>query len=58
MLGIAGIICIVSGAAVAWRSGHDPAHARCLEIVGGLLLIGGVAMLGVKLGPIAEAVNF
>jgi hypothetical protein len=58
MLGILSIICIVSGAAVTYRSGRDPAHARCMEIVAGLLLIGGVAMLGVELGPIVEAVNF
>jgi hypothetical protein len=53
-----GILSIVSGAAVAYRSARDPAHARYLEIVGGLLLIGGLAMLGIKLEPIVEAVNF
>jgi hypothetical protein len=58
MLGILSIVCSVSGVAVAYRSARDPVHARCLEIVGGLPLIGGLAVLGIKLELIVEAVNF
>jgi hypothetical protein len=49
---------LVSGAFLAHASGRCPTYAKAMEFLGGVLLIGGLAMLGVGLSPIAEAVNF
>ena len=58
MFGIASIFCIVAGTVVAQRAERYQAPAHLMEIVGGLLLIGGLAMLGIELAPVAQAVNF
>jgi hypothetical protein len=49
---------LVSGAFVAHASGRYPTYARAMEFLGDILLIGRLAMLGVGLSPIAEAVHF
>jgi putative Mn2+ efflux pump MntP len=58
VLGTLSVACLVSGAFVAHASGRYPTYAKAMEFLGGILLIGGLAMLGIELSPIAEAVNF
>ena len=54
---VVGGVCILSGAVVARMAQRNPAHARSMEILGGILLIAGLAMLGFELEPILEAVH-
>ena len=57
MLGIVSIACIAAGTAVAHRSGAKACPPDLKGTLLGLLLIGGLVMLGVELGPIAQAAN-
>jgi hypothetical protein len=58
VLGTVSATCVLSGALMAHACERYPACAKDLEILGGLLLAGGVALLGAGLSPIAEAVIF
>jgi len=58
ILCIASVIFIVSGVTVAQLAGRVSAPANSMEILGGLLLVGGLAMLGAGLEPIVRAVHF
>ena len=43
---------LVIGTAVAYAAARFPAYAALLETCAGLLLIGGLALLGVELAPL------
>ena len=58
ILCIASVILIASGVTVAQLAGRVSAPVNFMEIMGGLLLIGGLAMLGAGLEPIVRAVHF
>lgn len=57
ILCVASIVFIVSGVTIGQLAGRYPAPANFMEIMGGLLLIGGLAMLGAGLEPIVRAVH-
>ena len=48
---IAGLstVCVVVGAAIAYRAESYPQHRETMETVGGLLLMGGFGLLGYAL---------
>jgi hypothetical protein len=55
MLDIISVAGVVAGIAVAHRATRAPCPADLKGILIGLLLVGGLAMLGAELGPIAQA---
>jgi hypothetical protein len=58
MLGIVSFVFILSGVTVSQLAGRVAAPVNLMEILGGLLLVSGLAMLGAGLEPIVRAVNF
>jgi hypothetical protein len=57
MFGIVRIASIAAGVAVTHRAGAKPCSPDLKGTLIGLLLIGGLVMLGVELGPVAQAAN-
>lgn len=49
MLAIAGFLVFLAGSAVAYSVDSYPAYRRQAEIVAGVLLIAGLALLGISL---------
>jgi hypothetical protein len=49
VMGAVSLISVVMGAALAYSAGRFPAHVESLETGAGVLLIGGLALLGVAL---------
>ena len=43
------VMCLASGAALAWAATRRPGQAAALECCGGLLLVAGLGLLGVAL---------
>jgi len=58
MLGVVSIACIAAGLAVSWRAGSAACPPDLKGTLIGLALVGGLAMLGAELGPIAQAANY
>jgi hypothetical protein len=52
MLGIAGLISVMAGGIAAYVAERFPAHVDALQTGGGLLLIGGFALIGCSLPAI------
>jgi hypothetical protein len=46
MLGIAGLVGVVAGGALAYFAERLPAQTELLETVGGVLILGGFALAG------------
>ena len=44
MVGILGLLSVMTGAAVAYLAKHFPAHIEALETCAGALLLGGLAL--------------
>jgi hypothetical protein len=49
MIGAAGLLSVIVGAAIAYISARFPAHIEAMETGAGLLLIGGLALTGCAL---------
>lgn len=58
VIGIVSTVCVLSGAVLAHASRHYPSKADRLEVLAGVLLVGGLALLGYGLTPIVIAINF
>jgi cytochrome c biogenesis protein CcdA len=46
MIAVFSMVCVVLGAAIAFLANSNPQHRQVIEIVAGILLIGGFGMLG------------
>lgn len=53
ILGIISLICILSGAVVAYLSDHSPSYTKSMEVLFGGLLMSGLGMLDILIvvGP-------
>jgi hypothetical protein len=52
MLGLAGLFSVIAGGVIAYVAERFPAHVDALQTGGGLLLIGGFALVGCSLPAI------
>jgi hypothetical protein len=52
MLGFVGLISVTLGGIVAYAAERFPSHVEVLQTAGGLLLIGGLALVGCSLPAI------
>jgi hypothetical protein len=50
-----GAVCVIFGAAVAYRADSFPRHQSIMELVAGCLLIGGFGLLGYALSHLGHA---
>jgi hypothetical protein len=46
MIAVSSTVCVVLGAAIAYMANSYPKHREAIEIVAGILLIGGFGLLG------------
>jgi cytochrome c biogenesis protein CcdA len=46
MIAVFSTVCVVLGAAIAYMANTYPQHREVIELVAGILLIGGFGMLG------------